>query len=106
MEKVKILYVGKHKDILETVVRLINNHENWFGKGVYEVDDAMDDLNKTTYEIVLLGCGIESESEHKLRTYIETRFPQVKIVQHYGGGSGLLSNEIMQALDLDAPLMN
>jgi glycogen synthase len=106
MEKIQILYVGKHKDILETVVRLINNHENWFGKGVDNIDEAKDDLNNTKYEIVLLGCGIESECEQELRSYIENRFPQVTIVQHYGGGSGLLSNEILEALNHASPLMN
>jgi hypothetical protein len=106
MEKIKILYVGKHKDILETVIRLINNHESWFGKGVSDIEKAMGDLNNTKYEIVLLGCGIEPECEQQLRSYIEDRFPQVTIVQHYGGGSGLLSNEIMEALSHASPLMN
>jgi hypothetical protein len=27
-------------------------------------------------------------------------------VQHYGGGSGLLSNEILEALNHASPLMN
>lgn len=106
MEKIKILYVGNHKDILETVVRLINNHENWFGKGAFDIDEAIDDLNNTKYEIVLLGCGIEPEYEQQLRSYIEKRFPQVTIVQHYGGGSGLLSNEIMEALNRASTLTN
>ncbi|KAA5532455.1 hypothetical protein F0919_16845 [Taibaiella lutea] len=106
MEKIKILYVGKHKDILETVVRLINNHENWFGKGTDTIDEAKDELGNTKYEIVLLGCGIEPEGEQDLRSYIENRFPQVTIVQHYGGGSGLLSGEIMEALNHASPLMN
>lgn len=106
MEKIKILYVGKHKDILDTVVRLINNHEHWFGKGASDIDEAMNDLNHAPYEIVLLGCGIEPEYEEQLRSYIETHFPQMTIVQHYGGGSGLLSNEIMEALNRASPFTN
>jgi len=106
MEKTKILYVGNHKDILDTVVRLINNYEQWSGKGASDINEAIDELNQATYEIVLLGCGIEPESEQQLRSYIETHFPQVTIVQHYGGGSGLLSNEIMEALNRAAQLTN
>lgn len=106
MKKIKILYVGNHEDILETVVRLINKTENWFAKGVPHVRAAMDDMHQTEYEIVLLGCGIEPDAEQQLRTFIEERFPQVKIVQHYGGGSGLLSNEILEALNHASPLLN
>lgn len=49
--------------------------------------------------MVILGGGIEPESELKLRRIFSILKPAVKIIQHWGGGSGLLSNEIRSALD-------
>jgi hypothetical protein len=53
----------------------------------------------TNPAIVLLSNGIDAGSENKLRNYFSARNPCVIIIQHYGGGSGLLKNEILQALD-------
>ena len=98
MEKVNFLYIGRYVEILETVVRLINNNDNWNGIGVFE--DALAKLvfNNMDVQIVLLGCGIEEEDENILRDFFTQTKPLVKIIQHYGGGSGLLYNEITTAL--------
>ena len=106
MEATKILYVGKNKDILETVIRLLNNHESWVGEGVYEIEDAKESLQHDRFDILLLGCGIEEADEAELRNYVAENFPEVKIIQHYGGGSGLLSNEILEALNNDGSSFN
>jgi len=45
-----------------------------------------------------LGGGIEELSEDQLSAYFTSHNPDIKIVQHYGGGSGLLSAEIYEAL--------
>lgn len=98
MNKIQILYFGKHKEILDTVVRLINNNENWSGKGVEHAEEVIEHLHQSACDILLLGCGIEEASETLLRNFIQEKYPNIKIIQHYGGGSGLLANEIMEAL--------
>lgn len=98
MEKVNILYVGKHMEILETVVRLINKNQEWNGLGTADYDMAMALFTNLDLDLVLLGCGIAEEDERMLRDYFKALKPYVKIVQHYGGGSGLLYNEISSAL--------
>jgi hypothetical protein len=52
-------------------------------------------------EPVLLGSGIEKESEDKLCTAFKALNPHIIIVQHYGGGSGLLAAEITRRLQGD-----
>lgn len=94
-----ILYIGRHPEILETVVRLINSNEDWFGVGAETDETAMDLFEKIKFQIVLLGCGIEEESEEKLRKFFQEKNSDCLIVQHYGGGSGLLKNEILYALE-------
>ncbi len=98
METIKILYTGRHTEILETVVRLINANPNWSGYGAGTDEATIDLFSKVNFDIVLLGCGIPKESEDLLRRLFAAHNPSCRIVQHYGGGSGLLSNEILAAL--------
>ena len=56
---------------------------------------------KTRVEMIWfrqIGGGVEESSEEKLRKEFEKRKPQVKMIRHYGGGSGLLFNEIEEAI--------
>lgn len=94
----KILYIGTHPEILETVVRLINMNENWFGIGAENENEAEDLFSKHDFSIVLLGCGLSLETEQKLTAIFSTLRPKIHIVEHFGGGSGLLKNEILSAL--------
>lgn len=96
---INILYIGRHPEILETVVRLINANEEWFGAGAETDEMAMELFEKINFQIVLLGCGIEAENEEKLRSFFQAQNPNCTVVQHYGGGSGLLKNEILSALE-------
>lgn len=98
MDKINILYTGRHPEILETVVRLINQNESWKGYGAADNEVAISLFTEVDFAIVLLGCGIPEEEEFKLRKVFTSHNPQCRIVQHYGGGSGLLSNEIYAAL--------
>ena len=98
MEKVNILYIGRHPEIMETVVRLINKNEGWNGLGTADDDMAIALFTNMDFQVVLLGCGINEEDELRLRNFFAAVNPNAKIVQHYGGGSGLLYNEITSAL--------
>ena len=42
METINILYIGRHLEILATVVRLINANENWNGVGVMNDEEAKE----------------------------------------------------------------
>jgi hypothetical protein len=95
---VNILYLGKHPEILDTVVRLINQNESWNGIGISDFDLARAVFTTLDFHVVLFGCGIEEKDETELRQFFAMNNPNTKLVQHYGGGSGLLSNEIYAAL--------
>lgn len=99
METINILYIGRHPEILETVIRLINANENWIGIGVMNDEEAKEIFLKKNFSIVLLGSGIQEESEADLSAFFKNKNPNISIVQHYGGGSGLLKSEILLALE-------
>jgi DNA-binding NarL/FixJ family response regulator len=99
MRKIEILVIGRHPQIMETVLRLINQNKNWNAVGALTDEEAVEKFHRHTFQLVLLGGGIEEASERKLRSLFTFHDPDIIIIQHYGGGSGLLSNEILGALD-------
>lgn len=99
MKQRNILYIGTNTEISATVLRVINARENWNALGVCNAKDAQKLCAENSFDVVLLGCGIDGEIESALQCYIEANFPKTKVVKHYGGGSGLLYNEILLALE-------
>lgn len=98
MKKVAIIVFGKNVDILETVVRLINEQPNWEAVGTTEVEVAIAKIQQRDYQLLLLGGGISPTTDNYIRTTVAQLCPLLKVVQHFGGGSGLLYSEIQSAL--------
>lgn len=98
MKTLLILYVGTHPEITETVLRLINQKENWKGIAANTPDKAREAFTNNNCNIVLLGNGVSPEDEQILCEFFEETKPDVPVIQHYGGGSGLLYAEIMEVL--------
>ena len=101
--KIQILAIGRDAEILQTLLRLINKNENWKGEGALTDEEALTAFGLFNPTIVLFSNGIDDDSEKKMRNYFTSKNPGVIIIQHYGGGSGLLTNEILQALDEKVP---
>lgn len=99
MKKLKFLIIGKNQQILETLIRLINANEEWHGVGFSDEIEAKDYFSKNSPDMVLLSSGIDEVTEEALRTFFASQKPEVVIIQHYGGGGGLLKCEILMALE-------
>ncbi len=99
MSKTLILAIGRHPEILQTVVRLVNNNPAWQCTGAETDEEALAAFTVRPYRLVLLCNGISPESEQKLCTAFRSHNPAVIIIQHYGGGSGLLFGELYEALE-------
>jgi vacuolar-type H+-ATPase subunit F/Vma7 len=97
--QLNILVIGSNEEILATVLRIINKNEHWNGIGALTTDDAIRQFDDFDVDIVLLTNGIDEAQEQALCNYFKEKKPSIIIIQHYGGGSGLLSNEIQYALD-------
>jgi hypothetical protein len=79
-------------------VRLINNNPDWYASGAQTDEEALQYFINQSVDMVMFGGGIEPDSEDGLRKRFKELKPEITIIQHYGGGSGLLSAEIQQAL--------
>ena len=95
-----ILVVGRHKEIMETLTRLINNKLGWVALPALSNEDAKNILLHSSIDLVLLSSGISSQDEHSLKVFTSKHYPDLQVVQHYGGGSGLLYNELQASLVL------
>ena len=98
MDKTQILVIGRNPEIVQTVVRLINNNPAWNATHALTDEEAIRHFETQTFNLVLFGGGIEPESDQYLREVFTSRRPEITIIQHYGGGSGLLATEINMAL--------
>lgn len=98
MKKTEVLAVCSHPEILQTIIRLINNNPEWNGTGAMDETQALALFIAQPFDVVLLGSGMDELSAGKLKPACSAINPQVKFVQHYGGGSGLLTAEIQQAI--------
>ena len=98
MQRSQILVIGRNPEILSVVERLINANPNWQATACLTDEGALTACDKQSFDLVLIGGGIDEDEEVYLRTEINKRRPGTKIIQHYGGGSGLLATEINMAL--------
>jgi len=97
---ITILVIGRHAQILETVLRLLNSKSDWQAVGALTDDEAIAVFDQHVVDVVLMGGGVEEASEQQLGEYFRSRRPTVKVIQHFGGGSGLLFAEIYEALKI------
>lgn len=98
MDKIQILVIGRNELIVQTLERLINNNPAWNATSALTDDAAIRHFENQSFHLVLFGGGIEPVSDTYLRQAFTALNPQITIIQHYGGGSGLLATEINMAL--------
>ena len=95
----QILVIGRNEQILNTVERLINNNPKWQATACLTDEEAIKACDKQPFDLVLIGGGVDEASEAQLRKAVNERYPGTRVIQHYGGGSGLLATEINMALE-------
>lgn len=94
MNTLHFLVIGKNQEILDTLKRIIENNEGW--NAIIQTDEnaCYDTIRNTNIDIVLLSSGLEEQFEEDIKTFCEKLDKNVKVIEHYGGGSGLLKNEV------------
>ena len=97
--RLEILAVGRDEAILQVVQRLINSHENWIATIVSTDEQALAAFEQKRFPIVLVSAGVTEEEEEALNQSLSLLDPSVTVIRHYGGGSGLLENEVRAILD-------
>jgi len=94
----RILVYGKHPEILTIVLRLIRSKAEWQAEGTTDGDELSRLWAASRFDLVLLGGGVPKEEETEIRNRFYADRPEIPVIQHFGGGSGLLFNEIEAGL--------
>ena len=99
MQKIEILIVGTNKPIMQTIARLIDKEGKWLATIAASVDDALKICIEKEFGLALICAGLAKEEEQILGEKLNEIKPQLPVIKHYGGGSGLLYTEIYQGLE-------
>lgn len=94
MKTLIFLVLGKNKEILEVLKRLIENNEGWNAEILFDEDASYEYLKTNNVDILLLSSGLDLEYEQEIKKYTLSLDKDIKVIDHYGGGSGLLKNEV------------
>ncbi|CAI2768508.1 hypothetical protein ACHRVW_14235 [Flavobacterium collinsii] len=100
MKTYEFLLLGKNQAILEILLRLVNAYENWNAVGFSDQKLAQEYFLNNKIDIVLLSSGIEDHIEKEFTSFCLKEQPDVEVIEHFGGGSGLLKSEIEYRLHL------
>lgn len=82
-----VVIFGGNKDIVELLVRLIGNYPEFTASGFQNAQEVL--APGIPMDVLLLSSGVSPADEALVRDVIS-----VPIIQHFGGGSGLLRAEL------------
>ncbi|GAA3930058.1 hypothetical protein GO495_07230 [Chitinophaga oryziterrae] len=99
IDQLNILALGRNPEIMLVMNRLLNAPARWYGVTVNTEEEMLAAFATTSFHIVLLCAGVTPEEEVRLKAQLSALNPSVIVRRHYGGGSGLLNNEIKFVLD-------
>ncbi|MFD1770359.1 hypothetical protein [Sphingobacterium suaedae] len=91
--QLNFLIIGKHQEILDTLKRLIENN-GWQALVLSEETQLAEVLQHNRVDVILLSAGLPEQTEVDIKAYALSVNSEIRVIQHYGGGSGLLKNEI------------
>jgi hypothetical protein len=100
MKILEFLLLGKNEAILAILLRLVNANENWNAISFDDEKTAQEYFLNNKIDIVLLSSGIEDHVEKEFTSFCLKHQPEVEVIEHFGGGSGLLKSEIQHRLHL------
>lgn len=86
-----VVIFGGNKDIVELLVRLIANYPEFSASGFQDPQEVL--APGIPMDVLLLSSGVSPADEALVRATV-----QVPIIQHFGGGSGLLRAELQPFL--------
>lgn len=104
MKKLQFLLFGKNDAILAILLRLVNADENWSAVAFNNEKEAQEHFQNNRIDIVLLSSAIEDHIEKEFTSFCLKQQPDVEVIEHFGGGSGLLKSEILHRLHLKGKL--
>jgi hypothetical protein len=99
MEKIQILAIGRDPLLLQKLSSFMNENPKWESTATVDDETAIEIFHQRKFDIVLLIDEIEVQSDQKLHSLFSFNNPDLIFIKHVGDSTGLLANEIQEALD-------
>ncbi|MDR2274673.1 MAG: hypothetical protein LBF27_27445 [Sphingobacterium sp.] len=94
MKNLGIVVFGKNNEILHTLKRIIENNIGWQAVIQQDLSICKEFLSNHPNDILLLSSGLSVQEETEITDHLAQLDYPIGLIKHYGGGSGLLKNEI------------
>lgn len=94
-----LLLICKNSKISETLCRVLSNQSEYSVTSVTDIKELYVHLRRSHCDGVLLGSGLSDAEEEEVSVWIMENAPETRLIHHYGGGSGLLFNELKIAFE-------
>lgn len=94
MKALHFLVIGKNHEILQTLQRVIEKNENWKATLCTGEQESYEQIRESKPDLVFLSSGLEQEAEARIREFCRPLSPETRVIDHYGGGSGLVKTEV------------
>ena len=86
------------KTLAELLVRLVNQNEGFKAFGFSSLNSDLTE-SISDYDIILIAGGIADKDVELIQEIILNNNLHTKLIEHYGGGSGLLLQELYEAIN-------
>ncbi|MDF2518171.1 MAG: hypothetical protein K0R59_3467 [Sphingobacterium sp.] len=94
MKNLVIIVFGKNEEILHTLKRIIESTQGWQAIIQQDLSTCKTYLSANPGDILLLSSGLSTQEETEITDHLLRLNHTIGLIKHYGGGSGLLKNEI------------
>ncbi|MDM1296141.1 hypothetical protein HX021_17790 [Sphingobacterium sp. N143] len=94
MRTLNFVVFGKNEEILLTLKRIIETTPAWKTTVQQQLSSCKNYLSAHPVDILLLSSGLSAEEERDIIDHLSHLNYPIGLIQHYGGGSGLLKNEV------------
>ncbi|CAM4203337.1 hypothetical protein AQBE111736_05895 [Aquirufa beregesia] len=101
MKIFNVLVVGKNEAIVALLIKLVNKYPELSAQGTCQLEEIPSICLKSPLDILLFSSGLSLDQEKEISQIVAQIHPSVKIVEHFGGGSGLLRTELNQVLGIE-----
>jgi hypothetical protein len=95
--KPRVVVIGKHSYILENIIGILKREGLEPNGMLDDVDELAQKVLKMSFEVLLLGGGIDPHVRGSLISAVQLAKPECHIVEHFGGPATIIS-EISAAL--------
>lgn len=86
--KPRVLVLGRRDYIVDALMNVVSR-EGFEVKGCMEDQDVMRLASKGKFDLLLISGGVEPNSRIMLKTFLSKTYPDIKVLEHFGGPATL-----------------